>query len=166
MILPKNIEEIFYKAKKYYPELDNISIKLKYTPLFYETMTATPSIYSFLFPWKKRSYVISINSGKQFGRYNVPISSFNDSILLGWFGHELAHLIQYEKMDWLEIMFLPYNFIFNQQFRKKFELEADKITKERGLEKELIKGIKFILEDQRVNRLYKEKTKKYYSQVS
>ena len=161
----KDIEIIFKQAKKYYLETENVSIKLKFTPLYYSTMTSRPKISSFLFPWKKHQYVVNINSFKKTKTFSVPITYFNDSILLGWFGHELAHITQYEKMKTMKFLIFPFLYIFNKKFRRKFEIEADNITKKRGLEKKLVEGIKFIIQDPRVSNAYKIRTKKFYSSV-
>ncbi|MEI8269740.1 MAG: hypothetical protein WCG45_00050 [bacterium] len=161
----ENIEIIFKQAKKYYLETENVSIKLKFTPLYYSTMTSRPKIILFLFPWLKRNYVISVNSSEKYKKFAIPLSILNDSILLGWIGHELAHIIQYEKMGKKEIMSFPFKYGLNKKFRKNFETEADEITKQRGLEKELKEGINFVLTNTKISTAYKNRLKKFYSQI-
>jgi hypothetical protein len=128
-------------------------------------MVARPILYQFMRPWIKHRYIIFINSGEKFGKFTIPTKELSDEILLGWIGHELAHITQYQNMSWYEFMFFPIKYILNKKFRKKFETEADKITKIHGLEKELKAGINFTLNDSRVSSSYKRRTKKYYSQI-
>ena len=117
------------------------------------------------FCFKKAKYKISINANKTFKKFSIPIDCLSESIILGWFGHEIAHILQYEKMSYFEKLFFVFKYVFNKKFRKNFETKADEITKERGLEKELKEGINFTLTDPRVSNAYKKRTREFYSQI-
>jgi hypothetical protein len=165
MTQKERTEKIYTQAIKFYHELQAVPIRLKFTRLSFSTMTARPPLYLFKMPWMRRRYIIFINSNNKFGKFTIPISELTDEILLGWLAHEIAHITQYEKMNWYKFIFFPVKYIFNNRFRREFENEADEITKQRGLEKELKDGINFTLNDQRVSTSYKARTKKYYSKI-
>ena len=90
---------------------------------------------------------------------------FSDPIILGWFGHELAHITQYEKMSQRQFISFPVKYLLSRKFRKKFETKADGITRQRGLEKELKEGIRFVIDDPRINKAYRARTIEFYSRV-
>lgn len=154
--------ETFNNTKVHFLELHGVSIKITFIPMYFATMNSRPCITSFLFPWRRHNYIISINSRKNFSRYSVPTGLLNETILTGWFAHELGHIIQYERMNLAEFVAFPFKYFFSLSFRKNFEIEATDIAKEIGFGNEFSEVENFLRSDKRVNKKYQERFKKFY----
>ena len=155
-------KKIFNNTRSRFVELHNVNIEIVFTPMFLSTMNCRPRLASLVFPWRKRRYIISVNSRKNFGRYSIPVESLSDEVLAGWFGHELSHVVQYEKMSLIELIAFPFKYFFNLDFRKNFEIEATHIAREIGFGNELSEVEKFLRNDRRVNKKYQERFRRFY----
>ncbi len=160
--MKENILKIFNNTRNRFIELHGVNIEIKSIPMCLATMNCRPHIASFLFPWGKHNYIISVNSRKNFGRYSIPVESLSNEVLAGWFGHELSHVVQYEKMSLIELIAFPFKYFFNLDFRKNFEIEATHIARGIGFGNELSEVEKFLRSDRRVNKKYQERFKRFY----
>ncbi len=160
--MKENIFKIFNNTKSRFVELHDVNIEMKPIPMYLATMNCRPAVTSFLFPFKKHNYIISVNSKKNFSRYSIPIDSLNETMVTGWFAHELGHIVQYQKMNRGEFIIFPFKYFFNLNFRKKFEIEATDIARKIGFGNEFSEVEKFLRDDERVNKKYQERFKKFY----
>ncbi len=153
---------IFNNTRNRFLALHKVNIEIVSTPIYLATMKCRPKITSFLLPWKKHDYVISVNSKKNFSRYSIPIGSLNDIVLTGWFAHELGHIVQYEKMNLIEFITFPFRYFLDLDFRKNFEIGATDIARAIGFENEFSEVEKFLMNDGRINKKYRDRFKKFY----
>ncbi len=160
--MENNVLETFTNTKSRFFQLQNVNIELVPTPLYLATMKCRPKTTSFLFPWKKHEYVISVNSKEKFSRYSIPVHSLNDILLTGWFAHELGHIVQYERMNLIEFITFPFKYFLDLDFRKNFEIEATDIAREVGFKNEFNEVENFLVNDQRVSKKYQERFKRFY----
>lgn len=151
-----SIELAFYTSISFYPELSNAKITVRFEPI--ETsMQCRPEFSSF---WSfGRGYVIIVNSDT-----SSPIYPLNASFsaLVGCIGHELSHIIRYEKQSKSEILSDGIKFLSNDAFRSYYEKETDKITVEKGLGFEQYEYAKYIFENPKLSSEYLEFKKKIY----
>lgn len=105
-IIPNIIKENVNKALSFYPELSDISIAFKIKKnIKKSTMQAQPK-WNFL--WKKRkkkSYIILISNkfkieNQEFNTLDIP-----SDVFIGWIGHELGHIMDYENRSKLNLIF-------------------------------------------------------------
>ncbi len=81
-------------ALRHYPELNETSLKVRLKNIS-ATMQAQPK-WSFLFKSKEdRGYQILVNKDNSITGMCYQDLSFNS--LVGWIGHELAHILDYTK---------------------------------------------------------------------
>jgi len=115
-------------ALTYYPELKDTEISFKRRELK-TTMAARPKGFEVFGRKGKRHYVIYIND---FPSAKIPPDSISFNAQIGVLGHELAHILEYEQMSSLKIMFTGLSY-FNKKFKARFERATDQRTVEHGL---------------------------------
>ena len=155
----KRLQTAFYVALSRYPELHGkkISLRLKSIP---STMQAQPDA-SFLFKRRvKRGYHIFVNDNPEPTGIDYRELSFN--ALVGWLGHELAHLIDYSSMKNRELLGFVTAYVFDKREMKRTERQADRETIKRGLGVQLLDGAHFFHKSKKVSKKYRKKNQKYY----
>jgi len=115
-------------ALSFYPELKTTKISFKRRELS-TTMAARPKGIEVFRGKEKRHYIIYIND---FPSVKIPPDSISFNAQVGILGHELAHILEYEQMSSLKIMYTGFAY-FNKKFRAKFERATDQRTIEHGL---------------------------------
>ena len=155
----KRIKTAFYLALSHYPELHQkkITLRLKSIP---STMQAQPDA-SFLFKRRvKRGYHIFVNDNPEPTGIDYRELSFN--ALVGWLGHELAHLIDYSSMKNRDLLSFVTAYVFDKREMRRTERQADRETIKRGLGVQLLDGAHFFHKSKKVSKKYRKKNKKYY----
>ena len=155
-------KEIFNNTKGKFFELHDITIEIVSIPMYLSTMSCRPKFIYFLFPWKRRRYIISVNSRKEFSRYSIPIDLLSDTLITGWFAHELGHVVQYERMNLKEFLAFPFKYFFSSNFRKSFEIQATDLAREIGFGNEFSEVEFFLKNDSRVSKKYRERFRNFY----
>jgi hypothetical protein len=123
-------------------------------------MQAQPK-WSFLFKSKEdRGYQILVNKDNSITGMCYQDLSFNS--LVGWIGHELAHILDYTKKDNFEMIGFITDYIISKDRMRKAEMKADKETISHGLGIQLLDGVTFFHKNKRISREYRDKKKKYY----
>ena len=137
----ENLELAFYVALQYYPELKDtkISVKLKKIK---STMMAQPDADFIVKSRNDRKYRILINSSKELNGMNYEDLSFNS--LVGWIGHELAHITEYNQKSNGQLVHFISNYLFSRKHLKHTENSADKETVKRGLGYSLYEVVTFL----------------------
>lgn len=157
--IDERLKLAFYVALSHYPELHHKKISLKLKPIN-STMQAQPSP-SFIFKRKnKRGYSIFVNNNPELTGLNYEELSFNG--LVGWIGHEFAHLIDYSSMNNRELLGFIASYVFNNRTMRRTERNADKETIKRGLGIQLLDGVAFFENNKKVSKRYRKKKKKNY----
>lgn len=160
--VPDSLKLPFYVALSYYPELYKSKIKIEARILF-TTMEARPGNTS-VFRWaKNRTYNIYINNrkGKTKG---VNLSKLNFNSRVGFFGHELAHLLSYQFKNSFQLIGMGAKYIFSRKYKRYVERETDMETIRRGLGFALYESKKRILKDLSLgtSRAYRRNARKNY----
>ena len=143
------IENSFKKAKVRYKEIEGTDIQLRIGKGLFFTMCAVPVLGSIFN--KKRKYFVSVN----LRRVDV-LSQLSEDDLIGWFGHELAHIIEYETMSNFELLKFICRYIFDTKFRFSVEKRVNAFTYNHGFARELFGAWKTFLSLEGVNKKYKE----------
>jgi hypothetical protein len=148
-----------YVALRHYPELKKVPISFGFKKIK-ATMMAQPR-WTFIFQSRKeRHYQILVNHVRTVNGMYFKDLSFNS--LVGWVGHELAHILDYSKKSNKQLLAFITKYVSSEKTLKHTENEADKETIRRGLGKQLLEGTNFLFNNQRVSKAYKEKKKKFY----
>lgn len=149
----------FFVALRHYPELQKVKMKMCLQRIS-ATMQAQPR-WDFIFRRKeKRAYILLVNNTLGVTGMNYKELTFNS--LVGWIGHELAHVKDYTKKSNGQLFGFILSYIFSQDEIKKTENEADKETIRHGLGKPLLEGTRYLFSHKRLNKKYREKKLKFY----
>lgn len=149
----------YYVALRHYPELKDATLNLKLKSIS-TTMQAQPK-WTFIFRTKEnRAYQILINRDNTINGMYYKNLSFNS--LVGWIGHELAHILDYSKKDNGEMIAFIADYVTSKDRMRKTETKADKETIRHGLGIQLLDGVTFFHNSKRISREYRERKKNYY----
>ena len=162
-IIPDNIKKNVVKALSYYPELKNTSISFKIKKSIKKsTMQAQPT---WVFLWKSRknrSYVILISNtfkieGQEFNTLDIP-----SEVFIGWIGHELGHIMDYERRSKLSLILFGINYLISSKSIKEAERTADTFAVSHGMATYILATKDFILNNASIAQDYKARIIKYY----
>lgn len=155
MILDKEkFKDIFENAKLRHKEIQGVDIKLKFSKELFFTMRASVEISS-LFD-QTRKYIIYVNLQRK-----DILSKLSEDDLIGWFGHELAHVVEYDSMSNFELFLFTIKYLFNPKFRFSVEKRINAFTCNNGFVTELFGVWKKFISLDTINKKYKEYIKKY-----
>ena len=161
--IPISIKENVETALSFYPQLENTAIEFKFKKnIKKSTMQAQPKFASFFRSRKNRSYVILISetfkiADKKFSTKDIP-----DDIFIGWIGHELGHITDYQARSNLNLITFGINYLFSESSIVNAERAADSFAVAHGMESYILKTKNFILNHAEITQSYKDRIKKYY----
>ena len=161
--IPAVIEKNVLTALSFYPELKNTSINFIFkTDLKTSVMQAQPVFTTLLRSRKNRSYRIIISSKFRLIKDELPILQIPDEVMVGWIGHELGHILDYEGKTNKQLVSFGYNYYFNSSFVKHAEMVADSLAVERGMGNYIVSTKRFILDHAGLPQAYKDKIARLY----
>lgn len=162
-IIPDSIHKNVTEALSFFPELQNTKIEFKFKKnIKKSTMQAQPKFASFFRSRKNRSYIILISkkfkiADKQFKTRDIP-----DDIFIGWIGHELGHIMDYQNRSKLNLIKFGINYLFSENHIVEAERAADCFAVNQGMEDYILKTKDFILNHADITQSYKDRIQKYY----
>jgi len=158
--IPEEIKKLVLVTLSFYPELSSTNISFGYNPIK-QTMNARPLVGNLFCSKKERKYCILINNNKGKNK-GLPIETLSFNIIVGWLGHELAHIVAYEKMtNWQTISFAS-KYLLSSKYNRTVERYTDYTTIEHGLAYPLYDGVEYLLNDSSVTDEYKQKIRDNY----
>ncbi|MBR9844998.1 MAG: hypothetical protein GYB35_02265 [Algicola sp.] len=161
--IPNSIKSNVETALSFYPQLNSTPIEFKFKKnIKKSTMQAQPKFLSFFRSRKNRRYVILISetfkiADKEFSTRDIP-----DDIFIGWIGHELGHITDYQTRSNLNLIKFGLNYLFSESSIVEAERTADSFAVAHGMETYILKTKNFILNHADITQSYKDRIKKYY----
>ncbi|TQO36107.1 hypothetical protein GQ41_0675 [Arenibacter algicola] len=161
--IPKSIEKEALKALSFYPELTKNKIEFRFRKnIKKSTMQARPTFQSLFKKRRNRTYVVLISetfkiSDKEFTTKDIP-----SDILIGWIGHELGHIMDYQNRSKINLISFGLKYLFSERFIVEAERAADTYAVAQGMEKYILGTKNFILNHSDIATSYKNRIKKYY----
>lgn len=162
-IIPNAIKSEIKTALDYYPELKESAIEFRFKKnIKKSTMQARPRFGSFFKKKEHREYVILISekfkiSNKEFLTKDIP-----SDILIGWIGHELGHIMDYQNRSKLNLIWFGLKYVFSDNHIIEAERAADTFAVNQGMESYILKTKDFILNNAEITPSYKLRIVKYY----
>jgi hypothetical protein len=152
----------FFVALSYYPELYAAKIDVE-SKMMFTTMEARPSTPSVFRKKRKRVYKIFINNRKGTNK-GVNLAKLNFNTRVGFFGHELAHLLSYQMRNGAQLVGMGFKYVFSKKYKRLLERQTDLETINRGLGFALYESKKLILksDDADVPPDYRLNASKHY----
>lgn len=161
--IPSIIEKSVLIALSHYPELRDTRIDFVFRKnIKGSVMQAQPVFRSLLKRRKKRSYRINISSMFKLTHSVTPIHQLPEEIMIGWIGHELGHIMDYESRTNKGMISFGYNYLFSGAYVKSVEVVADTYAVNHGLGQYIIATKRFILDHAELPEAYKAKIARLY----
>jgi hypothetical protein len=161
--IPAVIEKNVLKALSFYPELKHARISFIFKRnIKSSVMQAQPVFSTLLQNRKKRRYRINISSQFRLISSHMPILQIPDDVMIGWIGHELGHILDYESKSNSGLVSFGYRYYFRPSFVKQAEIIADTLAVERGMGHYIIATKRFILDHAELPQKYKDKIASLY----
>lgn len=162
-IIPANIAEEVKTALSYYPELKDTPIEFKYkSAIKKSTMQAQPDLKSIFRSKEKRGYKILISTKFHIEQKSFNIEDVESEVLIGWFGHELGHVVDYSDRSTLGMLVFGLKYLFSKSHLKEVERTADMIAINHGMVNYILATKDFILNNVHISPAYKQRIAKLY----
>lgn len=161
--IPAVIEVNVLTALSFYPELKDAHIRFAFKKnLKSSVMQAQPVFTSLLRKRKNRRYQINISSKFRLINSEMPIMEIPNEVMIGWIGHELGHILDYEGMSNAGLVKFGYKYYFSPTYVKHAEMVADSLAVERGMGDYIVATKRFILDHADLPQAYKAKIARLY----
>ncbi len=161
--VPETVEKEAVLALSFYPQLDNSHITFKFKKKIKKSiMQVRPTFWSFFKSKKNRRYVILISEHFSLANKRLRMDSIPSEILIGWFGHELGHIMDYKNRSNLGLLAFGFKYLLSNSYIVEAERAADSYAVAHGMEQYILKTKNFILNQAGVSLRYKDRIKKYY----
>jgi hypothetical protein len=155
--IPESLEMECLVALSFYPQLKDVPITFTFGRTS-ATMTAQPKISSFFKSQESREYKITINTSKS---ANIRLEQLSFNAIVGWIGHELAHITQYMEKSNGGLLVTGLSYLI-PGYRKKFERETDLIAIQHYMGFALYEGVQYAICCSGASSSYKAYVNKYY----
>jgi len=161
--IPAEIEQHVLTALSFYPELKETPINFNFKVHIKSSIMQAQPIFNSLFGRRKnRRYQININRYFKLINTQMPIEKIPDDVMIGWIGHELGHILDYESKPNGEMVSFGYNYVVSPTFVKHAEMVADSLAVERGMGNYIVATKRFILDHADLPQAYKDKISRLY----
>ncbi|TLV00221.1 hypothetical protein [Dyadobacter luticola] len=159
--IPKIIENEVLKALSFYPELRDTCIHFVFKRRIRKSvMQAQPKFSTMLSG--KREYNINISAMFRLTTSAIPIHQIPSDIMVGWIGHELGHIMDYESKSVAQMARFGLGYLFSASFIKQAERAADTYAVNHGLGRYIVQTKHFILNHANLSEKYKSKIARLY----
>ncbi|MBI5218223.1 MAG: hypothetical protein HY958_04760 [Bacteroidia bacterium] len=160
--IPLEIELECLTALSFFREFSNFKIEFRYKKFRTNaTMMVSPTRLSLVKRKEKRTYIIEINNnqGKKKGT-DIRDLSFN--ALVGIIGHELGHIVYYNKKNSFNILWMGIKYMLSKKYIRNVEHAADIETIRHGLGFSIFEFRERSLKNPKTTEEYKNKIRKFY----
>ncbi len=161
--IPPVIARNVLTALSFYPELLPTPIHFRFKQrISSSVMQAQPDFRTILAPRRYRRYNINISAMFRLIHTAIPIHELPDDIMIGWIGHELGHIMDYERRSNTGLVGFGISYLTSPAYVQKVEQIADQFAVEHGLGPYLIATKRFILNHAHLPQAYKDKIARLY----
>lgn len=162
--IPKVIEQVAIRALSYYPELRRTHIRFVFSRRLKKSVMAARPVVTTLIgkPRTKRVYEILIRPVFRLPNSIEPIHQLSEDVLIGWLGHELGHIMDYERRSVWGIMKFGVLYWLSKRYIRKAERVADTFAVSHGMSAYILATKEFILGHSELPVRYKEKIARLY----
>ena len=145
--IPEQVKAPVYEALLAYPELKGVKIKFVFKEgLGMHFMQAQPDPSTIFEEPSERTYLIKMTPSMEISdKRSVPISEMPREVLVGWFAHELGHIMDYMDEGTVGMMWFGVRYYLSSDFKISAERQADIFAIEAGFSEEIIATKNFIL---------------------
>ena len=161
--IPDSIFEEAQIALAHFPQLNEVNIHFKFKKKIKKSiMQAQPRFKSLFRARQKREYVILISESFKISDTVYLTRNMPSEIMIGWLGHELGHVLDFESRSTLGLIGFGISYLFSTSYLKDAERRADQFAVNSGLEKHILATKNYILNHADLPEKYKNRIRKYY----
>lgn len=142
------IAQYLERTRAKFEELNDVDITLVFNNSFFFTMISILDLRNVF--GKKRKYLIVINQKRT--KVLINLSSIN---YIGWFAHELSHIVEYEKMTNTELFKFTLKYLLDRKFRFSVEKKVTIIAIKKGFTLELLYTWRAFMKFEAISPSYK-----------
>jgi len=162
-IIPESIKDEVKIALSHYPELKDIPIEFRFKENIKKSfMQAQPKFSGIFKNKKKRSYFIMITENFHIENESFTISEVPSEVLIGWIGHELGHIMDYQERSGLNLIGFGISYLTSHKFIKVAERSADTFAVSHGMGDYILATKDFILNHAHLSKVYKDRIRRLY----
>jgi hypothetical protein len=159
--IPSVLSAEITKALSFYPELAHTPIRFQFRQRIKgSVMQAQPVIRSFF--TNQRQYQINISALFRLTHAAEPIHQLPAEVLIGWIGHELGHVMDYENRSVWGMVCFGLGYLLSPGYVRKAERTADTFAVNHGLGRFIIATKHYILDHTSLPDKYKRKIARLY----
>lgn len=151
----------FVETLAAYPELQDRPIYLRRLDMKRSTMRAQPVINRAFFRRATRHYRVDFSSHLNITRH-VVVQQLPRSVVVGWFAHELGHIVDYLHRPALGMISFGLGYALWSRYLRAAERRADTIAVQHGFGAEVRATKKYLLRHATLPAHYKKRLRKYY----
>lgn len=155
------IKSCFKEAYDGFPELRGNNLRFEKLPLKGYTMRAQPVLNWSVFGRSTRHYRVQMSNHVKIAEHVRPAELPRD-VLVGWFAHELGHVVDYHRMSLLSLIWFIIGYVLFSTHRIGAERRADVFALDKDFGKELMATKVYILDKSSLPDKYKKRIRKYY----
>lgn len=141
--IPKKFELQVLMALSHYPQLEKVSIEFVEKKVF-APLSALPSLSSMISPFSERKYRVIISSKSSIEMERILLKNLPINAQVGVLGHELAHVLDYDRRSFSELLAVAINYGLNPAYHAWYEKKTDLRAIENGLGWELYSYSKYV----------------------
>lgn len=162
-IIPDIIKEEATTALSFYPELESTHIEFKFKPSLKKSlMKAQPKFGSLFKSKKQREYVILMSENFTLDGVKLDFNTIPKNVLIGWLGHELGHIMDYQNRSNLNLVSFGINYYFSGKFIQQAERTADTYAVTHQMKPFILATKDYILNHSGLSNKYKARIRKLY----
>lgn len=161
--IPERIRVQTLTALSHYPQLRDTEIRFEFTKrLKGPIMAARPVVCKLFGSPEKRVYRVLINPLFKLGHLEEPIDHIPDSVMIGWIGHELGHIMDYESRSFWQMIRFGVGYWLSASYIQHAERTADEYAVAQGMSDYLLAHKSFVLGHADLPDAYKERIVRLY----
>lgn len=162
-IIPESISKEVNIALSYYPELKDTPIEFRFKKKIKKSFMQAQPKFSGLFANKKnRSYFVMISESFHIENEKFDISEVPSDVLIGWIGHELGHIMDYQERSGFNLIQFGIGYLTSRRFIKEAERAADTFAVNHGMGDYILATKDFILNHAHLSKVYKDRIRRLY----
>ncbi|NJC25540.1 M48 family metalloprotease [Neolewinella antarctica] len=157
----QQLRDWFLEVLETYPELTDRRIFLRKINMKRSTMRAQPVANGRFFRRATRDYRIDFSSHLDVTEH-VKIQQLPKEVVVGWFAHELGHVVDYLHRPSLGMISFGLGYALWSRYMRAAERRADQIAVNHGFGSEIIATKNYLMSHSTLPEHYKKRLEKYY----
>ncbi|MGH1437729.1 MAG: hypothetical protein ACRBG0_25050 [Lewinella sp.] len=160
-ITSQHIQDCFIKTYQQFTALHDHPFSFEQLSLKNYTMRAQPVINWAFWHRATRHYRVQTSDHLQLRKY-IRMEELPENVLIGWFAHELGHIMDYHNRSALNLISFVVRYLAVPNYRMGAERRADLYAIDHGFGDALMATKRYILEQSKLPDQYKQRIKRYY----